>query len=204
MEHGLHIGLALVVGIPVLLVVGTIGVLVGAGVWLLEGFKQVLGLPKSTTPPSATKPPPQHVFTTAQLNLSSMAVDLEDEVGEAFSEWNYDVLGPYSPGVRRLITTPEIPGLHSQLVGALCREWPDGIFLQLFEPTFNQPSAGTSWLVYLELATLSLHKLEEVGGFYLSAKYTEHGLFEGKDANGAAVQFRVEGIEEAFLSSPVI
>lgn len=178
--------------------------MVGGFVWLLEGVKKVLGLSETTTSPSATKPAPQDLFSKEQLTLSSVDVDLEEEVGEAFSEWYLDALGPYSPGISRLITTPEIPGLHGQLVGALCREWPDGIFLQLFEPTINQSSAGTSWLVYLEFATLSLHKLEEVGGFYLSADYAEHGLFNGQDADGAVMQFQVAGIEDAFLSSSII
>ncbi|GAB2787424.1 hypothetical protein GCM10027175_27480 [Hymenobacter latericoloratus] len=183
-----------------------ISLIFGGFVWLLEKLKKVMGLPEATASSSVINSPPQNLFNNEQFKLSivDLDLDLEEEVGVDFSDWCYDTLGAYSPGVSRLLTTPEISGLHGQLVGTLCREWPDGIFLQLFEPTIRQPSTGTSWLVYLEFATLRWNKLEEVGGFYLSANYAEHGLFDGQDADGVVIQFRVEGIEDAFLPSLVV
>ncbi|WP_147320716.1 hypothetical protein [Hymenobacter lapidiphilus] len=188
--------LVVVLGVGVLLVLG-----IGYGVWS-AGSKIILPIRKlfGYQPPPEPPPIPEVpvvLFQNEQLRLliteqESGAVSREFE--RWFEAWDDLEDQGHFPGLYRLHTAPEIPGLHGQLVSDLCREWPAGLFLQLVEPHPGQEPAGTTWLIYLELATLRWHQVVETNDYYLhpDAVGLEHGAFEGLNPAGNKLELRVQ------------
>ncbi|MCA8830677.1 hypothetical protein [Hymenobacter pini] len=148
------------------------------------------------------KPEPREIFCTPQLRLLTTEEDWETQ-GKEFRDW-LDLWGELEhefgryPGLFRLHTEPEIPGLHQQLVSDLCRLDAAGVFLQLLEPRPNQQLAGTSWLVYLEFATRQWQRVAETGGFYLLPDAVgESYQFSGIQAGGSRLEV------QAYPTQPV-
>ncbi|MFD2783964.1 hypothetical protein [Hymenobacter rubripertinctus] len=116
------------------------------------------------------------------------------EFGAWLEQWGYLEEEEIVPSLYRLQTKPEVPGLHGQLVSDLCREWPEGIFLQLVESRPGQIPAATTWLVYLDFTTLQWERLTETADYYLlpNAAGAEHGLFEGLSLTQGRLELRVQ------------
>ncbi len=197
-------GLALMalIAIPVLLIgVGALVVMgIGYGIWN-AGAKMILPIRKlfGYQPPPESPPVPEMpvvLFQNEQLRL--LITDQESEaVSREFEQWfeAWDYLEDQGrfPGLYCLHTEPEIAGLHGQLVSDLCHECPAGLFLQLIAPQHGQEPAGTTWLIYLELATLRWHRVVETNDYYLhpEAAGLEQGTFEGLNPAGKKLELRV-------------
>lgn len=194
----------IVVAVPIALVVVPIAVLIVllVAAWekvqqqLIWPIRKWLGYPLPVVPVVAEEP--TVLLRHAQLELVGIQQeqeDMEPAFRELFHKWEETTLHEqYYPGLYRLHTRPEIPGLHGQLVGDLCREWPEGVFLQLVEAQPSQLPASTTWLVYLEFATLRWERVAEAHNYYLLADDSEPepGLFRGVDSLGATIELRVQ------------
>ena len=195
--------LIVLVAIPVMLVGAAALLIGGAGYGLWQaGAEIILSIRKQFgyQPPPEAPPVPQEpevMFQNAQIQLLTTwqeAEDISPEFDTWFEGWA-DLHGPVaSPGLYHLQTEPEVPDLHSQLVSDLCREVPGGVFLQLVEPRPGQTPAGTTWLVYLEFATLHWEQVAETGDYYLlpNAPGAEPGLFEGLSLTQGRLELRVQ------------
>ena len=123
--------------------------------WLLARLRVTIGWPTGSPP---TIPSPIIILRSPQVELSYLPGWAFDITPPEFADWieqkvDDEYLNTHS--VVQLHTTPEIKGLHQQLVGALRHPWREGILQQLLEATHNPDGpAGTSWLVYLDLKTL--------------------------------------------------
>ena len=201
-EQVKNVLLLALIAVPVMVFL-LVGVVVGvvvmgreAGGKLLLRARQLLGHQPALVPPPEPEPP-EEILRNAQVRLLLMGEDWE-EYGPEFSAW-YDLWAELEheygnfPGFYRLHTEPEIPGLHGQLVSDLCRETPEGLFLQVLELRPGQEPAATSWLVFLEFATLGHQRVAETGDFYLlpHAEITP-GLFEGIRADGSRLVLQVQ------------
>ncbi|SDX46135.1 hypothetical protein [Hymenobacter psychrophilus] len=185
-----------IIGIGALLVLG-----IGYGVWS-AGAKIILPIRKlfGYQPPPGPPPIPEVpvvLFQNEQLRLltteqESGAVSREFEIW--WEAWDGLEDRGHFPGLYRLHTAPEIAGLHGQLVCELCREWSDGLFLQLIEPLPGQVPPATTWLIYLELATLRWHRVVETNDYYLhpNTPGLEQGAFEGLNPAGKKLELRVQ------------
>lgn len=167
-----------------------------AGEKLLLQIRQLLGHQPAPVPPPEPELP-EEIFHNAQVRLLLIGEDWED-YGPEFSAW-YDLWAELEhefgnfPGLYRLHTEPEIPGLHGQLVSDLCRQMPDGLFLQVLELRLGQEPAATSWLVFLEFTMLHHQRVVEAGDFYLLPHAeTTYGQFEGIRADGSRLELRVQ------------
>ncbi|OWP62608.1 hypothetical protein CDA63_13280 [Hymenobacter amundsenii] len=187
----------LLVGIGALLVLG-----VGYGVWsagsrIILPIRQLLGYQPPPEPPPISE---VHVvlFENEQLRLliteqESGAVSREFELW--FESWGYQEQQEYCPSLYLLQTIPEIPGLHGQIVSDLCREWSDGLFLQLIEPLPGQVPPATTWLVHLAFATQHWELVAEVGDYYLlpdAPDPEQQDLFVGVHSEWKRLQVRVQ------------
>lgn len=196
--------LIVLVAIPVMLVGAAALLIGGAGYGLWQaGAEIILSIRKQfgyQPPPEAPPvlPEPEVMFQNAQIRLLTTEQEW-DAMGRDFEMWLEhwtDVehqCGNFA-GLHRLQTEPEVVGLHGQLVSDLCREASEGLFLQLVEPRPGQNPAGTTWLVYLDFATLQWEQVTEVGEYYLlpAATETEPGLFEGIRPGWEQLELRVQ------------
>ncbi|SET31317.1 hypothetical protein [Hymenobacter actinosclerus] len=160
--------------------------------------------------PPLPEPPPVAAEQTVLLRRGPLELlgieQLEpdrEKLGPEFRAWldQWEELASqeqHYPGLHRLQTQPEIAGLHGQLVSDLAREWPGGMFLQFVEPRPGQTPASTTWLAYLEFATLRWERVAETHGYYLLPQHLESGLafnpelFRGVDSLGAELVLRVQ------------
>ncbi|AHJ98089.1 hypothetical protein [Hymenobacter swuensis] len=198
LKNTLLLALMVVPVIVFLLVGAVVGVVVmgrEAGGKLLLRTRQLLGHQPAPVPPEPELP--EESFRNAQVRLLLTGEDWEN-YGPEFSAW-YDLWAELEheygnlPGFYRLHTEPEIPDLHGQLVSDLCRETPEGLFLQVLELRPGQEPAATSWLVFLEFATLRHQRVAETGDFYLlpHAEATPD-RFEGIRADGSRLVLQVQ------------
>ncbi|NVO84597.1 hypothetical protein [Hymenobacter terrestris] len=182
-----------IVVLPILLVLGTREKLAQ----LIRNGRQRLGYPSLPVPPPEVEEPAV-LFRNGQLELIGIYQEREEvgaELLDLFNKWEeLASQEQYYPSLYLLQTIPEIPGLHGQIVSDLCREWSDGLFLQLVEPHPEQEPAGTTWLMYLELATLRWHRVVETNDYYLhpEASEPEHGAFDGLNPAGEKLELRVQ------------
>lgn len=181
--------------LPIILIALLVVVLYALGYWLLDLLRRK---PGSKNLQSNTQQPalPKKVFQNERLRLASTAIDWDTDIEQAFGEWieelgwrnEYEELN-----LKRLLTQPEVTGLHQQLIGPFCQERNGGLFLQLFEPvTTSDEPAGTSWLVYLNYTTLTWERVEEVGPGYLEVSPNDLDLLLADFNDGSQLWLRVD------------
>lgn len=155
--------------LPLLLAVGVVVALalaVAAGCSV--GWRWLRGRTEPDDPTPAAPRPPERILATPTLVLELL--DLDDHplppalaaLSEAWSELVDEEHGFYY----LLRTTPELPGLHGQLVTNFRYAWHGGLLLQLLQAA-PDASAPTSFLVLVDPPNLSWERIEEVGMFSL-------------------------------------
>ncbi|GAB3294860.1 hypothetical protein [Hymenobacter tenuis] len=198
----MEISLMLVCTVPVLVLFISAGLVAGlmSVVWeaknKLVGFCQhLLGQMPIALEPVAP-PEVEELFHNEFVHLWLENLD-EDGLDQEFTNWReqWDELEfqGHSPLTGRLLTKPEVVGLHGQLASTLCREGANGVFMQLLEPLPGQVPPATSWLVHLEFASLKWQCLAETKEFYLLPNETaDPSIFKGVNTYSGEVEIQVE------------
>lgn len=118
-------------------------------------------------------PEPEPPAPVRVLDTPGLVVDLIDWDAAALSPDLQALLDAWAEVVAEehelgsvVVTTPELPGLHGQLVAAFSHRWGSGLLLQLLEPAAGEPPV-TSSLVFVDPAGPSWEKVTDVGAFQL-------------------------------------
>jgi hypothetical protein len=85
-------------------------------------------------------------------------VPMRQVVENWFEDFSDDDVGPCL-----LLTTPDVTGLHGQLVSRFRLMWGRGVLLQLVRPTAPGASELTSALVYVDGETREWYEVEGIG-----------------------------------------
>ncbi|RPD44566.1 hypothetical protein DNI29_20760 [Hymenobacter sediminis] len=190
--------LLLLILLPVVLIALPIALLFVLGYWLMDMLKKKLEDKEPLVAILQEPELPKELFQNEQLRLTTIEIDWDADVEQAFDEWIHELgwRDEYEElSLKRLLTQPEIAGLHRQLIGPLCKEWNGGLFLQVFEPTMTSGKpAGTSWLVYLNYSTLTWERVEEVGPAYLEVSSNDPGMLQADCNDGSQLWLRIDAL----------
>ena len=141
-------------------------VLAGAALYRLI-WRGLGGRAQQPDPASAAATAPVRILDTPTLVVELLEPDahpLPPALAALHEAWWEQVDADSHGYYYQLRSTPELPGLHGQLVSSFQYAWQGGLLLQVLQPaTDAQPM--TSFLVRVEPAGASWEKVAEVGPF---------------------------------------
>ena len=119
----------------------------------------------------------REMLNNEHVQITAVEDEEDTELTELNELWTQEV-GSSEIYFYRAKTKPFIPGLEGRIICFFLKQQPDGVILQITDPTHAQPPLSTQ-LVFLQYGTLQVIYIDTIGPFCLYNDEKKTDLIKG-------------------------
>lgn len=129
-------------------------------------------------------------FLIEKDNFNIELVELDEQEYSRLADYWYSKVYDEDTTLYLAKTSPEIPGIHNQVITTFIKEIKEGVMLQIVEypEFFKEP---ISKIIYLEYSSLKIEVLDLIGPYFLFNDDKEEDIIEGFNQRGK-IQLRIK------------